>query len=309
MRTQLSVIIPVYNEEKNIPLLYTRLKVTLKKISNDHEVIFVDDGSVDNSFKIISKLRNRDKKIKILTFSRNFGHMPAVTAGLSHAVGKKIVIMDADLQDPPEIIENLWKESIKGYDVVYAIKRKRKEMFLKRFLFDSFYKLLNSISSYKMPVDSGTFSLIDKKVANILIGLPEKNKYLSGLRAWTGFKQVGITYERARRHAGKPMSLRKLIKLAMDGFVSFSYVPLRLASFLGFITASIAFIFIVVVLILRIFLGFGLIGWASTLSAILLFSGVQLITLGIIGEYLARIYDEVKQRPEYIISNKIGFDR
>lgn len=309
MSTNLSAIIPVYNEEKNIPVLYKRLKIVFNKISKNHEIIFINDGSVDNSKKEIQKIIRRDKKVKFINFSRNFGHMSAVSAGLAHAKGNKVVLMDADLQDPPEVITKMIKKAKEGYDVVYGIKEKRKEGVVRRVLFKSFYKILDNISTYKMPLDSGTFSLMDKKVVAVLNTLPEKNKYLSGLRSWVGFSQIGITYERAARYSGKPMSIKKLTKLAIDGFVSFSYLPLRLASFLGFLTATVAFIFTVVVLVLKIFFGFGLIGWASTLSAILLLSGVQLITLGIIGEYLARIYDQVKSRPEYIISEKIGFKK
>lgn len=309
MSTNLSAIIPVYNEEKNIPVLYKRLKIVFNKISKNHEIIFINDGSVDNSKKEIQKIIRRDKKVKFINFSRNFGHMSAVSAGLAHAKGNKVVLMDADLQDPPEVITKMIKKAKEGYDVVYGIKEKRKEGVVRRVLFKSFYKILDNISTYKMPLDSGTFSLMDKKVVAVLNILPEKNKYLSGLRSWVGFSQIGITYERAARYSGKPMSIKKLTKLAIDGFVSFSYLPLRLASFLGFLTATVAFIFTVVVLVLKIFFGFGLIGWASTLSAILLLSGVQLITLGIIGEYLARIYDQVKSRPEYIISEKIGFKK
>lgn len=306
MPVVLSVVIPIFNEEKNIRPLYRRLKPVARDLAKAHEIIFVNDGSNDGSLNEISTLRKKDKTVKAISFSRNFGHMPAVVAGLASAKGKRIVIMDADLQDPPEVIVKMWKEFNKGFDVVYGIKRKRKESFLKKFLFRSFYRILNSISSYKMPLDSGTFSLIDRKVADILINLPERNKYLSGLRAWIGFKQTGVVYERQKRNAGKEASLRRLINLALDGLLSFSYLPLRLASVLGFIAASTAFIFIAVVVALRIFFGFGLVGWASTLSAILLLGGVQLITLGIIGEYLARIYDQVKSRPEYIIAKKFG---
>lgn len=306
---RLSVVVPVFNEEKNIPILHQRLKKTLQKITKDYEIIFINDGSSDKTKNKILQIRKSDKKTKLINFSRNFGHMSAVSAGLQHTRGEKIVLMDADLQDPPEVIFDMWQIAKKGFDVVYGVKEKRKENFLRRFLFTSFYRILDAISSYKMPLDSGTFSLMDRKVVEVLITLPEKNKYLSGLRSWVGFSQTGIVYERAARYAGKPMSIRKLTKLAIDGFVSFSYLPLRLASFLGFATALIAFVFIAIVMILRIFFGFGLVGWASTLSAILLLSGVQLITLGIIGEYLARIYDQVKSRPEYIISEKIGFKK
>lgn len=303
----LSVIIPVFNEGKNIQELHLRLRKVLKKIDGSYEVIFVNDGSHDNSLTAIKALRTGDKRVKFISFSRNFGHMPAVSAGLKYSKGDKIVIMDADLQDPPEAIVDLYRKSKEGFDVVYGIKKKRKEGILKRFLFTSFYKIFNSVSPYKMPLDAGTFSIIDEKVANVLRNLPEKNKYISGLRFWAGFTQIGVVYERGRRKSGKAVSLIKLFKLAIDGIISFSFLPLRIASIFGFLCASIALISIILVLILRIFFGIGIVGWASTMSTILLMAGVQLITLGIIGEYLARIYDEVKGRPEYVISEKVGF--
>lgn len=304
---RLSAIIPIYNEERNIRELYRRLKPVLRSISKNHEIIFIDDGSVDDTLANLKNVRKKDKKIKIISMSRNFGHMPAINAGLTLARGDKIIIMDGDLQDPPEVIPKMYTEAIKGFDVVYGIKKDRKENFVMRFLFSLFYRLLNKVSSYKMPFDTGTFSIIDKNVAKILVDIPEKNKYFSGLRAWAGFKQRGIIYKRGARFSGKPATIKRLVKLALDGIISFSYLPLKLASFMGFITATTAFAFIVIVIFLRIFFGFGLIGWASTLSAILLLGGIQLITLGIIGEYLARIYDQSKGRPEYIISEKIGF--
>lgn len=306
MNTTVSVVIPVFNEEKNIPILYTRLKKVINKISASHEIIFINDGSIDKTLETLIKLRRKDKKIKIICFSRNFGHMAAVTAGIKNSSGKKVVIMDADLQDPPEVIMKMWKKSKDGYDVVYGIKKKRKEGLIRKILFKSFYRILNSISPYKMPLDSGTFSLVDQRVILILADLPEKNKYLSGLRAWTGFNQTGILYERGKRFSGKEASFRRLAKLALDGMISFSYVPLRMATIFGFFCAIVSVFAILSVFVLRIFFNWGLTGWASTMTTILTLSSVQLITLGIIGEYLARIYDEVKSRPEFIISEKIG---
>lgn len=299
---QLSVVIPVYNEEGNIPELYRRLTKTLKKFSS-YELIFVNDGSKDDSFKVLENL-SQDKSVKIISFSRNFGHMAAIDAGIANATGEKVVIIDADLQDPPEAILEMMKKAKEGFDVVYGVKQKRKEDALRKYLFKSFYQLLNKLSNYKMPENAGTFCLMDKKIISILKNLPERNKYFSGLRAWTGFKQTGIVYERDARYSGKPASFQRLFKLAFDGIFSFSYFPLKLASILGFVFAIFSFLFIVVVGILRLFLGFGIVGWASLMSTFLFIGGIQLITLGIIGEYLARIYDEVKNRPEYIISSK-----
>lgn len=309
MIPQISIIIPVFNEERNIPLLYERLIKTLKGITNKYEIIFINDGSTDETLSAIRKIHKKNKLVKAISFSRNFGHMSAVDAGIKSSKGKKVVLMDADLQDPPELIEKLYKKSLEGFDIVYAIKAKRQEGLLRNFLFKYYYLILNKLSSYQMPEHAGTFSLMDRKIVDILANLDERNKYFSGLRAWAGFSQTGILYRRPKRYTGKPASMRRLVKLGLDGIFSFSYLPLRLASILGFFFAFIAFLFIIVVLYARFFLGYGLIGWASTMSSLLLIGGVQLITLGIIGEYLARIYDEVKHRPNFIISEKIGFRR
>jgi len=309
MKINISVVIPVYNEQRNLRRLYKELKKTLNKVTRNHEIIFVNDGSTDDSLKMIRRLRIKDKKVKYLSFSRNFGHMPAVNAGLASVSGLRIVIMDADLQDPPSVIEKMYNKSLEGFEIVYAVKKNRKEGFIKKASFSLFYKILDKVSYYKMPANAGTYSLISQKVAKLISNLNETNKYFSGLRAWVGYSQTSVEYERAARHSGNSKPFGKLLKLALDGLVSFSYLPLRLASYFGFISASFAFIFILVVVVLRIFFGVGIIGWASTMSTILLVGGIQLITLGIVGEYLARIYDEVKKRPEYVIDEKVGLGK
>jgi glycosyltransferase involved in cell wall biosynthesis len=306
MGINISVVIPTFNEEKNLPALYERLKKVINPISKQHEIIFINDGSTDNSLKVIKNLRRKDNKIKIISFSRNFGHMAAVSAGLKHAKGNKIVLMDADLQDPPEIIPKLIQKQKEGFNVVYAIKTKRKENLIKRALFKYFYIVLNNVSPINMPLNAGTFSIMDKKIVDIINNLPERNKYFSGLRAWAGFSQTGIIYTRGKRQSGQAINIFKLFKLGLDGIISFSHIPLQLASIMGFVFATISFIFILLVAIGRLFFNLGIVGWASTMSVILLIGGIQLITLGIIGEYLARIYDEVKGRPEYIIKEKTG---
>jgi dolichol-phosphate mannosyltransferase len=305
-KTSISIVVPAYNEEKNILILYQRLKKALREISNSYEIIIIDDGSKDNTLKNIQKLSKKDKKVKGISFSRNFGHMSALSAGIKRSTGKKVALIDADLQDPPEVIPKMWKKSNQGYEVVYGIKKKRKEGAAKKILFDGFYKILETLSNYKMPSNVGTFSLIDRRVVEVINNIPEKNKYLSGLRAWVGFKQTGIIYEREKRSYDQASSFKKLFKLASDAIFSFSYIPLRIASIIGIICATIALIGIIAVIMLRLFFGWGIVGWASTLVTILLFSSIQLITLGIIGEYLARIYDEVKNRPEYVIKEMIG---
>lgn len=307
-KVQISVVIPVFNEEKNIPILYRGLKPVLTNISPDNEIVFVDDGSTDKSSISVKTLRTKDKSVKLITLTRNFGHMKAVSAGLINTSGKKVVIMDADLQDPPEVITQMYHKAQEGFAIVYGVKVKRKERFIKRFFFSVFYRLFNLISPLKMPLDAGIYSLLDRKVVDVLNSLSERNKYFSGLRTWTGFSQVGVIYERAKRHTGKSKSFTRLLGLALDGLLSFSYLPLRIASFLGFILATLSFLFIILVIIWRLFIDPNVtFGWASTLSTILFIGGVQLITLGIIGEYLGRIYEEVKGRPEYLISEKIGF--
>lgn len=309
MKVKISAVVPIFNEEGNIEPLYNHLKSTFKKIVKNFEIIFVDDGSFDNSNKLLQKIAKKDKRVKTITFSRNFGHMSAINAGLTYSSGLKVAVLDADMQDPPQVIEKMYKKSLEGYDVVYGVKKKRKEGFFRKFLFKSFYRVMDKISSLKMPLDAGTFSVLDRRVVNIIINLPEKNKYFSGLRAWAGFKQIGIEYERGRRYRGKEASFSRLFKLAMDGIVSFSFVPLKLASFLGFVFSAFAFILIMVLFILKFFVNLGIVGWTSTITTILFIGGIQLITLGIIGEYLARIYDEVKRRPEYIIEKKINFKK
>lgn len=309
MKFKISVVVPVYNEEKNIVILHSRLKKVLKKIGTNHEIIFVNDGSSDKTIVRLKKIRKSDRKVRIISFTRNFGHMQAVSAGLKETLGEKIVVIDADLQDPPETILPMWQKAKEGFDIVYGIKIKRKEGIVKRFLFSAFYDFLGKISKVKMPANAGAFSLLDKKVVKMINNLPERNKFFSGLRAWTGFSHVGIVYERNERYAGQAKPITKLFGMAIDGILAFSYLPLRLASIFGFVFASVSFIFIIVVVAARFFFDKGIIGWASTMSTILLIGGVQLITLGIIGEYLARIYDEVKNRPEYVISEKVGFNK
>lgn len=222
MKTQLSIVIPIYNEEKNIDKLYKSIIAAVPKVIPHYEIIFVNDGSSDKSLKLIEKLRSKNKKVKYLSFSRNFGHMAAVDAGLSASVGQKIVVMDADLQDPPSIIPKMYKKSLEGFDVVYGVKIKRKEKLVRRVAFETFYKLLSAVSSYAMPQNAGTFSLLDRKIVDLIVSLPEKQKYFSGLRAWAGYKQTGIVYERAKRYKGKEASWSRLFKLAFDGLFSFS---------------------------------------------------------------------------------------
>lgn len=303
-----SIVIPIFNEEQTIPELYRRLKTILDRLDSPAEVILVDDGSTDSSFDLLQNLNRSDVRIKILRLSRNFGHQIALTAGVSHAVGGAVVLMDGDLQDPPELLPKLiakWKE---GYHVVYAIKRNRKENSLKRFAFHSFYRLLHTFSSISIPMEAGNFSLMDRRVVDVLRQMPERSRYLSGLRAWAGFRQTGVEFDREARFAGKPqMTTYKLINLALDGLFSFSKAPLRLAIYVGTAVASISFLLAAYVIYEKLFTDKAILGWASTIVSITFIGGMILLTLGVIGEYIGRIYDEVKSRPLYVLRDKIGF--
>jgi len=307
---KLSIVIPIYNEQDIIPELHRRLTAVIDKIEENTEVILIDDGSNDNSYEEMLKINRLDTRYKILRLARNFGHQVALTAGIDNSSGDAVVLMDGDLQDPPELLPRMiekWKE---GYDVVYTVKRSRKENFLKRLAFSSFYKLMHTFSVISIPMEAGNFSLMDKKVVGILKKMPERNRYLSGMRAWAGFRQIGVEFDREARFAGRPkMTLKRLIKLAFDGLISFSNAPLRLAIYVGLGSAGISFLGAAYVIYEKLFTNKAILGWASTIVAITFIGGMILLTLGVVGEYIGRIYDEVKQRPIYVLQEKIGFDQ
>jgi len=302
-----SIVIPIYNEEKILGELFERLAAVTAALDAPYEVLLVDDGSRDRSFEIMTGLHRRDQRFKAIRLSRNFGHQVAITAGMAMASGDAVLLMDGDLQDPPELIHEMiarWKE---GNEVVYTVKRSRKENPLKRLAFRSFYRVLHALSTIDIPMDAGNFSLLDRRVVDILKQMPERNRYISGMRAWTGFRQTAVMYDRDPRFAGKPqMSLRRLIQLALDGIFSFSNVPLRLAVYVGLLTAAAAFAGGLVVIYARIFTDKAILGWASTILSILFVGGMILLTLGVIGEYISRIYEEVKNRPLYVIRDLVG---
>lgn len=304
----ISVIIPIYNEEKTLPELHRRLTATLHPLRKDFEIILIDDGSRDNSFALMQEARARDPRVKVVRLSRNFGHQIAISAGIDLATGEAVVLMDGDLQDPPELLSTMiarWRE---GYQVVYTVKRTRKENRLKRLAFHSFYRVLHALSPIEIPMEAGNFSLLDRSVVDVLRSMPERNRYISGMRAWAGFRQIGISYDRDARYAGKPgMSLRRLVELALDGIISFSKAPLRIAIYLGLLAAAVAFLGGLYVLSEKLFTDKAILGWASTIVSITFLGGLTLMTLGVIGEYIGRIYDEVKQRPLYIIQETAGF--
>lgn len=305
-----SIIIPIYNEQETIPELLQRLAVVMKSLSEPAEVIFVDDGSKDTSFAQLEAAHRSDPRLKIIRFSRNFGHQIAISAALDVARGDAVILMDGDLQDPPELLPQMIEQWKQGAHVVYTVKKSRKENPLKRLAFKSFYRVLHALSTVNIPMDAGNFSLLDRCVVEVMRKMPERHRYISGLRAWIGFKQVGITYDRSPRFAGEPqMSLRRLVHLAMDGIFSFSNVPLRVAVYVGFVSALISFVGGFYVIYEKLFTDKAILGWTSTIVSITFLGGMILMTLGVIGEYIGRIYDEVKQRPLYVVREMVGFEQ
>lgn len=300
---ELSVIIPIYNEELNIQLLYSRLKKVVNEIGLPHELIFINDGSRDRSMEMIRQLALEDQSVRFINFSRNFGHQVAVSAGLDHSTGKAVVIIDADLQDPPELIIPMYKKLKEGNEVVYAKRRARKgENFLKKFTAKMFYRILRKLTNIQIPVDTGDFRIMDKKVVDVLKKMPERQKFLRGQISWIGFRQTFVEYDRDERHAGKTgYTYRKMIRFALDGITSFSNFPLRFASVAGFIVSGIAFLLILYTLVSRLILQDTERGWTSIMLSVLFLGGIQLIGIGIIGEYIARMSDNIRQRPLYIV--------
>jgi dolichol-phosphate mannosyltransferase len=304
----LSVVIPIFNEAAIIPELHQRLRATLAKTGLATEIVFVDDGSTDASALLLERLAAADPGVRVVHLSRNFGLYLAVSAGLDHAGGALVALMDGDLQDAPEALPQLIAKAGEGYEVVYAIRTKRKESALKRAVVYLFYRVVNSISSTPLPVDSGLFSVMSRDVVEALKALPERSRYLSGLRTWVGFRQCGIPIERAARRAGAPrQTLRKLSRMAIDGMLTFSYVPLRLATYAGLLTSVLAVVGMLIAVWLRFVSSHPPAGWASIILVMLFIGSVQLLALGILGEYLGRIYDEVKGRPLYVVRRRVGF--
>ena len=305
----LSVVVPVFNEEANLSELHRRLAAVLPGVVDSHEILFVDDGSHDRSWELIRSLAATDSHVRGVRFSRNFGHQMAFAAGLDHARGDAVVIMDADLQDPPELIPELvarWRE---GNEVVYAVRTHREgETLFKKLTASLFYRLLRSITQVAIPVDTGDFRLMGRRALDAFRRLPERHRFTRGLVAWVGFSQVGVPYARAPRHAGETSyPLRKMLRFAVDAITSFSHVPLQLATWLGFVTSLCAFAYIVVVVVLK-FVGISWPGYTSLMAAILFLGGVQLVMIGLLGEYLGRVYDEVKGRPLYLVQDTVGSD-
>ncbi len=309
---KISVVIPMYFEEKVVNECYNRTKNVLNKLSSyEYEIMFINDGSQDKTLELLEKIAKNDNNVKVLSFSRNFGHQAAVTAGLKFTTGDAAVIMDADMQDPPEVIEEMVKLWEEGNEVIYAKRKVREgETKFKLFTAKMFYKMLNSLSDTEIPKDTGDFRLADRKVVDIINQLPEHNKFLRGLFSWVGFKQIPLEYERKERFAGKTKyPLKKMLKLALDGITSFSTKPLKILGVLGIFSVLISFIILIYALISFAFnLNQLTPGWTSLMVTMTFLGGVQLLSIWLISEYIGRIYDESKGRPEYIIDKKINIE-
>jgi dolichol-phosphate mannosyltransferase len=302
----ISAIIPVYNESGNIDKLYERLTSVMEHLTESYELLFINDGSEDDTLVKIMHYAHNDNNIKYIDFSRNFGHQIAVFAGLEYAKGDYVVIIDADLQDPPELIPELYNKCKEGYDVVYAQREFRAgETFMKKTTAKYFYKVLKYFSETDIPLDTGDFRIMTRKVVDIIIKMPEYNKFLRGQIAWVGYKQTGVTYNRDSRFDGKSgYPYRKMISFAFDGLTAFSNTPLKVATYLGFAVSIITFVVLLYTLYIKFVLGSAIQGWTSTMIAILFLGGVQLVCIGIIGEYLGRVLDNVRHRPLYLIKTK-----
>ncbi len=306
-----SIVIPVWNEEAVLPVLYARLVAIMESTGERWEVIFVNDGSRDRTLPLLLELHTNDPRVKVLNFSRNFGHQVAISAGFDYADGDAVIVMDADLQDPPEVLLRLIEQWRAGFDVVYAVRIKRTgESRFKLFTASLFYRLIHSIADIDIPLDAGDFRLMDRRVVLAMRQLREKNRFMRGLSSWVGFKQVAVEYERAARYAGETKyPIRKMVRLALNAITSFSHVPLQLATYTGFALAGVSLLGILITVIARLTGLEAFSGQATTLVSVLFLGGIQLIFLGILGEYLGRIYDEVKNRPLYILADVVGFDR
>jgi dolichol-phosphate mannosyltransferase len=307
-RPLLSIVVPIKDEIETLPELTRRLSEVLVGELADAEIVFVDDGSRDGSARGVAERHRNDGRVRLVRLSRNFGHQAAVTAGLAHARGRAVVLMDGDLQDPPETIPALvarWRE---GNEIVHTVKTRRRESWPRRLAFGAFYRLIGAMShDTDLPAQAGLFSLLDRRVVDELDRMPERNRYLAGLRSWVGFRQGAVEYERDARFSGAPrVSVAKLFRLAFDGIFSFSNLPLRLATLLGLTVSLAAFLLMITVVWLRLFTDRAILGWASLMTSVLFLGGVILVTIGIIGEYTGRIYDEVKRRPLYIVAERIG---
>jgi|SRR5208283_3469278 len=308
---RLSVAIPIHNEESVLPELLQRLHGVLDSVAGGpHEIVFVDDGSTDRTFEILEAAAKEDRRIVVLSLSRNFGHQAAITAALDHVTGDATVVMDGDLQDVPEAIPQFVEKHREGYDVVYAQRVRRKEPWLLRICYFVFYRIMARLSDIRLPVDSGDFGLMSRRVIDELRRMPEHHRYLRGMRSWAGFRQAGIAVERAERHSGRSKySLMGLMKLAFDGIFAFSIVPIRAAALFGAFVMFLSILYVIYAIYVKFVLRISPQGFTALIVAITFFSGVLLFFLGVIGEYVGRIYEETKARPQYIVGRSVGLKR
>jgi dolichol-phosphate mannosyltransferase len=306
-----SIVIPIYNERETLHELYQHLNRVLEPVGKPYEFIFVNDGSQDDSLEILRALHSKDSRVKFINLSRNFGHQIAISAGIDFAGGQAVIVMDGDLQDPPEAIPLLIEKWYEGYDVVYVIREKRQGIgLIKLTAYRLFYRIIRNLTNINIPLDAGDFRLMSRRVVDVLKSMPERNRFVRGLSSWVGFKQMGISYPRPPRFAGKTKySWRKLVQLAFDGITSFSFAPLQLATYLGFAVSGLCLIYALYAMYVKLATGEPPHGWTSLMVAIMFLGGAQLITLGIMGEYLGRIFDEVKRRPTYVADETCGFGK
>jgi len=312
----ISIVIPAYNESEGLRLLYARLAAVAPSWREDYEFLLIDDGSGDDTLAIAEELARQDRHWKVISLSRNFGHQAAVTAGLEHASGDLVAVIDADLQDPPEELHRFFQKCREGYDIVFAIRTQRKEGLFKRICYKLFYRLLASIASIKIPLDSGDFCVMNRRALDALNALPERGRFIRGLRSWIGFRQTGLAYERQARAVGEPKyTFRKLVNLALDGLVNFSDKPLRFVSLLG-VGIGVLAIFLALLFFVQYVGNFSILGynprnapgWPSLIVSVLFLSSVQLFCLGILGEYMGRLFTEVKGRPVYLVERTCNLD-
>ena len=299
----LSIVAPIYNEIGNIEELYKRLRGVMESVGESWELLLIDDGSTDGSTEVIRRLAQEDERVRPVIFARNFGHQLAVTAGLDYSRGQAVIIIDADLQDPPEVILDMVAKWREGYEVIYAVRAEREgENWFKMVTASLFYRIIYKITDVNIPLDAGDFRLLDRNVVDILNRMRERHRFLRGMSVWVGFRQTGVTYRRASRYSGSTKyPFRKMLKFASDAITSFSYFPLQVAMYLGFLCAGVSIVAIPIVIATRMTGSQAFFGQATTLIAVLFLGGVQLISLGILGEYIGRLYDEAKGRPLYIV--------
>ena len=308
-KTTISVVVPMFNEEEVVYESYKRLKGVMDSLNETYELVFVNDGSRDATPVIVRHICEADPTVHLIDFARNFGHQTAITAGMDYASGDAVVVIDADLQDPPEVIPDMIAKWREGFDVVYGKRAERKgETFFKRFTSAAFYRVLRALTDVDIPVDTGDFRLIDRKVCDALKLIKERNRYVRGLISWLGFRQTGVEYVRDKRFAGETKyPLKKMLRFAFDAITSFSFKPLKLSSYVGVTISLGGFAYLMVVLYLKLFTDRTITGWASMMAVSLFFNGVVLMMLGIIGEYIGRIYDEAKGRPLYLVRDTLNF--